>query len=344
MSNIKYFVTTDLYWQTLGQYAGHPLFHVMRRKISECVIRKSQNATFRNNRDKPFDADPKLSGIWHCKLSDELDAILFYRIEGDTLYLNMVGTHHDYPADGKNSLKAGPLADKNRNAMKAGHVDYPARRLLKWSRPLDLVGNPMLEEIDRDELRAISDLLLAENDDPAIYRRLFARDLLDASEDELDAWLREINVAHVEIERAFRRIDMARLTRRDRRAIESLERELAIDRDEILSRDGSGFTVACFVEAVRTAAGVQSELSCSSSGARNLRQILADFEEEPAENAQRLLVAARRLAVDLARKSEAADSAAFEIERLLAAAEGALGDPDSEAMEAYAASGPAKGR
>jgi mRNA-degrading endonuclease YafQ of YafQ-DinJ toxin-antitoxin module len=335
MSNIKFFATTDLFWQTLGEYAGHALFPLMRKKIKDCVHRKLQNPNFRNGRDKPFDVDPRLAGIWHCKLSEEIDAVLFYKIHGDTLFLTMVGSHHDYPADGKNSAKAAPLAEKNRNAVAAGHVDYPARKTLKWSRPKDLIGNPLLEEIDRDELYSIREALRVENDEATIFQRLFDKDIMDASEEEFDGWMRELVVAHIEIERALRRIDLSAISRRDRREISSLAVELEIDPEEILQRDGQGFTIELFVEAVRTGIEAQERIS---GGAKRSAQIVDDFEDSPADNAQRLLTLARRLVVDLSRKTDFADSAAHEVERLLVLAEVVLSDPDCAEMQNYAES------
>lgn len=335
MSNIKFFATTDLYWQTLGEYAGHANFAVMRRKIKECVHRKLQNPNFRNARDKPFDVDPRLAGIWHCKLSEDLDAVLFYKIHGDTLYLTMVGSHHDYPADGTNSAKATPLAEKNRNAVAAGHVDYPARKTLKWSRPKDLVGNPLLDEIDTTELSAIRDALREENDEAAIFKRLFDMDIMDASEEEFDGWMRELLVAHIEVERAIRRIEMGSISRRDRREISSLAPELETDPEDILRRDGHGFTIPLFVEAVRSGIDAQQRMS---RGQQRASEIVDDFEEDPAENAQRLLTLARRLVVDLSRKSDFAHSAAYEIERLLVTGEVVLSDPDSAEMQDFASS------
>jgi mRNA-degrading endonuclease YafQ of YafQ-DinJ toxin-antitoxin module len=335
MSNIKFFVTTDLFWETLGEYAGHALFPLMRKKIKDCVHRKLQNPNFRNARDKPFDVDPRLAGIWHCKLSEEIDAVLFYKIHGDTLFLTMIGSHHSYPADGKNSAKATPLAEKNRNAVAAGHVDYPARKSLKWSRPKDLIGNPLLEEIDREELCSIRDALRVENDEATIFRDLFGKDIMDSSEEEFDGWMREIVVAHIEIERALRRIDMSAISRRDRREISSLAPELEIDPEEILHRDGQGFTIELFVEAVKSGIDAQDRMS---RGAQKVARIVEDFEGDPTENAQRLLTLARRLVVDLSRKLDFADSASHEIERLLVLAEVVLSDPDCAEMQTYASS------
>jgi hypothetical protein len=332
MSNIKYFVTTDLYWQTLEQYAGHSFFPMMRRKIKECVQRKLFNPNFRNGRDKPFDVDARLAGIWHYKMSDEIDAVLFYKIHGDTLYLTMVGSHHDYPADGRNNLKAPTLAEKNRNAVASGHVDYPARKFLQWSRPKDLIGNPLLDEIDKAELNAIREILRQENDDAAIFQRLFKKDIMDASDEEFEGWIREVTVAHIEVERAVRRIEMGAISRRDRREISSIAEDLVIDPEEILRRDGKGFTVELFVEAVRN--GIDT-FEAMSRGPQRLSQIVDDFENDPVENAHRILTLGRKLTVELARKSETADKAAFEIERLLVFGEAVLSDPESDGMRDY---------
>lgn len=322
MSNIKFFATTNLFWQSLEQYAGHPLFPLMRRKMRECVQRKLHSPNFRNARDKPFDVDPRLAGIWHCKLTDEIDAVLFYRIHGDTLYLCMMGSHHDYPADGRNGAKANPLAEKLKNAVAAGHVDHPARAILKWITPKDLIGNPLLDEIDVRELAAIREILYAENVEGAIFRKTYGYDILEAPTELFDTWLREVLVAHIEIERAIRRVEMGAISRKDRREIASIAAELAIDPDEILRRDGVGFTVPRLIEAVLAGARLQ--------GGRHLMdaEALIDFfESEPEEHAQSFLLLARRKVHELSRKSHEADAAAYEIERLLVIGEVVLSDP-----------------
>jgi mRNA-degrading endonuclease YafQ of YafQ-DinJ toxin-antitoxin module len=335
MSNIKFYATTDLYWKTLENYAGHPLFPTIRRKIDECAQRKLHNPTFRNARDKPFDADPKLAGLWHCKLSEELDAVLFYRIHGDTLFLTMVGSHHDYPADGKNASKGASLAEKNRNAVAAGHVDHPGRKILRWARPKDLVGNPLLDEIDIDILVSIRDTLREENDEASIFERLFDRDIMDASEEVFDEWMREVLVAQIEVERAIRRVQMGSISRRDRREISSLAPEFEVDPEDVIRRDGDGFTIELLVDAVRNGLEVHARTSRLD---RSQAQIVDDFESDPAENAQRLLVLARKLCVELFKKSHDADKAAYEIERLLIIGEVVLSDPDCTEMQNYASS------
>ncbi|NTF16864.1 hypothetical protein G6L37_00295 [Agrobacterium rubi] len=335
MSNLKYFVTTDLYWKTLEQYAGHANFPMLRRKIKECVHRKLHDPTFKNSRDKTFDVDNRLSGIWHCKLSEEIDAVLFYRMHGDTLYLAMVGSHHDYPADGKNSGKAAPLAEKVRNAVAAGHVDHPSRHGVKWNRPRDLIGNAMLDETDVRELTAIWEELRRENDDGALFQRLNGIDIMDASEDAFDAWMKEILVAQIELERAIRRIEIGSISRRDRREISALAPELEIDPEDIIRRDGEGFTIEGFVEAVRIGIDVRDEIG---HGGQKAIRVVEDFEGDPAENAQILLTLARKLVVDLSRKSHRADGAAHEIERLLVLGEVVLSDPDCSQMLDYASS------
>lgn len=148
MSGIKYVLTTDLFWKTLSDYRRHANYQMIRDKIDETIFKKISDRHHRTSRDKPFDSDGNLHGIWHTRLSQEFDVVLFYTVKGDDLTLAMMGNHGDYPNGGKNKAKSGPLADRIWRAVDGGHNRSPKWDSLRWAHPSDLVGHPDLHEMD----------------------------------------------------------------------------------------------------------------------------------------------------------------------------------------------------
>lgn len=156
MSGIKYVITAELFWKTLSDYRRHANYQMIRDKIDETIYRKISDRHFRTSRDKPFDSDGRLHGIWHARLSQEFDVVLFYTIKGDDLTLAMMGNHGDYPNGGKNMAKKGPLADKIWRAVGKGHSRSPMWNSLRWAQPSDLIRHPDLHELDSRSLEFIS--------------------------------------------------------------------------------------------------------------------------------------------------------------------------------------------
>lgn len=196
MANLKFVTFTQLFWDTLEKHRNHTRYQDMRAKIAFCVQRKRENRQFSNNSDAAFvGSNATLAGIWHCKLSVNPDVVMFYTMEGDTLNLAMVGTHHDYPFQGKASARAPVLAKKVHGAIDRGHVPSPMWRSIRWSTPDDLLGNHELEETTIDELAAIMDVLELELYDAPIYRRTFGAELIDQDESAISEWLTKTDAA-----------------------------------------------------------------------------------------------------------------------------------------------------
>lgn len=209
MSNIRHFIATERFWETLEALRDKPDFDVIRRKIDEVLVRKAENAIFRSDRDKPFDADARLKGIWHCKLTSESDAVLFYALKGDAVVLGFVGSHKDYPFNGSNDSKVPTLVQKMKRALEARHVDSPSWKRLHWTIPDDLVHNRRLFELDIAALKAISDRLVEERTDAPIYEAVYGRPLLEAATDqEFEAWMTSIDRALAAVRSAARQVEI----------------------------------------------------------------------------------------------------------------------------------------
>jgi hypothetical protein len=229
MSNINYYIATDRYWETLEPLRDKPDFEVIRRKIDECVVRKSENAIFRSDRDKPFDADPRLKGIWHCKLTSETDAVLFYAIKGDAVVLGFVGSHKDYPFKGANESKVPSLAGRMKRALDAAHVGSPSWGGLHWTIPDDLVHNRRLFELDIHALNSITERLIKERSDAPIFERVHGRSILDKSvtEQDFDAWMTSIDKALAAVRAAGRRVEVGLKKPQEKEAISSVRSSLS---------------------------------------------------------------------------------------------------------------------
>ncbi|MCZ7861506.1 hypothetical protein O9X98_08850 [Agrobacterium salinitolerans] len=196
MADLKYVTFTQLFWDTLEKHRNHTRYQDMRAKIAFCVQRKRENRQFSNNSDAAFvGSNATLAGIWHCKLSVNPDVVMFYTMDGDTLNLAMVGSHHDYPFQGKASARAPVLAKKVHGAIDRGHVPSPMWRSIRWSTPDDLLSNHELVETTIDELAAIMDVLELELHDAPIYRQTFGAELIDQDESAIAEWLTKTDAA-----------------------------------------------------------------------------------------------------------------------------------------------------
>jgi mRNA-degrading endonuclease YafQ of YafQ-DinJ toxin-antitoxin module len=196
MADLKFVTFTQLFWDTLEKHRNHSRYQDMRAKIAFCVQRKRENRHFSNNNDTAFvTTNSNLAGIWHCKLSVNPDVVMFYTMAGDTLNLAMIGSHHDYPFQGKALGRAPVLARKVHGAIERGHVPSPMWRNIRWSTPDDVVNSHELEETTLDELSAIMDVLEMELHDAPIYRRVYGTDLIEQDEATITAWLSQADAA-----------------------------------------------------------------------------------------------------------------------------------------------------
>ncbi|MBY3433061.1 hypothetical protein HFN89_02560 [Rhizobium laguerreae] len=196
MAELKFVTFTQLFWDTLEKHRNHTRYQDMRAKIAYCVQRKRENRQFSNNSDAAFvGSNTTLAGIWHCKLSLNPDVVMFYTLGRDTLNLAMVGSHHDYPYQGKASARAPVLAKKVHGAIERGHVPSPVWPTIRWSTPDDILANHELVETTLDELAAIMDVLELELYDAPIYRQIFGAELIDQDETAISEWLTKTDAA-----------------------------------------------------------------------------------------------------------------------------------------------------
>lgn len=196
MAGISSICITGLFWETLGRHRGQEYYANLRAAVDKLIVRKSEDVGPINGRDKYFN-DTELKGTWHCALSRNPDIVMFYTVADGTLNLAMLGTHHDYPSDGKNRNAAPRTATKVHNAIRSGHRHSPSWKAIPWRRPSDLVGHRELNEASPQALDAIIHDLNSEGETGDAFRRLHGRDLLAGSGtiEELDAWLSEVEAA-----------------------------------------------------------------------------------------------------------------------------------------------------
>ena len=227
MADLKYITITQLFWDTLEKHRSHKRYPDFRAKIARCVEMKMADRTFSNGSDTQFlaSANKHLAGIWHAKLSVNPDVVMFYTIDGDTLNLAMIGSHHDYPHAGKKGVhKAETLGNKIKAWVGRDHVASPEWEAIRWSRPSDLIGNHELDETTAGQLGDIMDTLRQELVDAPLYRRLYNAELEDASEETITDWFVETENALIAVEAAQERV---RLVERSRGAEHSPIRSFA---------------------------------------------------------------------------------------------------------------------
>jgi hypothetical protein len=174
MSGIKYVVTTELFWDTLEDYRRHGNYMMLRDKIDDTIRRKAIDRHYRTSRDKPFEPTSRLRDIWHIRLSQEFDVVMFYTVEGDDMTLAMLGNHGDYPNGGRGASKEGPLARRIWKAVQSGHVVSPMWKTLRWSHPSDILKSRDLHEMDPRELERLRGELTTEVETMARFERATA--------------------------------------------------------------------------------------------------------------------------------------------------------------------------
>jgi mRNA-degrading endonuclease YafQ of YafQ-DinJ toxin-antitoxin module len=206
MSDLKYVTMTQLFWDTLEQHRGHVRYQDIRAKIAWTVERKVENRTHRTNSDYSFVSNKYLEDIWHAKLSVNPDVVLFYVMSQDTLSLAMIGSHHDYPHGGKHLHKAESLGRRLRASVERGHVASPSWNRIRWTLPLDLIGNPELEEASMDQLESIMDRLRNELVDGPIFRQVHGTALEDQDIAVIEDWFTGVDHALQAVEAAQERV------------------------------------------------------------------------------------------------------------------------------------------
>jgi mRNA-degrading endonuclease YafQ of YafQ-DinJ toxin-antitoxin module len=205
MSGLKFITMTQLFWDTLEQHRGHRRYADMRARIAFSVERKIDDPTYRSNSEYPF-YGKNLEGIWHAKLSVNPDVVMFYTVSSETINLAMVGSHHDYPHQGKNAQKALPLAKKIWTSLERGHVPSPGWSQIKWNVPADITWSFELEETTLDHLEEIENELKLEMQEAPIFERVHGQKLDDADIEVFTEWLAETDRALEAVDRAQERV------------------------------------------------------------------------------------------------------------------------------------------
>lgn len=186
MPGIKGVKFTDLFWETLEPHRKHPNYRFIREKLRDFMLKKAENFGPCSTRDKPFLAScPQLAGIWHFAFSRNPDIVLFYTLSDGYLNMAMLGTHHDYPSDGKNRSAGQRSGTRVRSSIAREPVMNPGWRTLQWSDPSDLLGHPDLPELSAGALRTLLQEIDAELDSAPRFEALHGHPITDASEDDV---------------------------------------------------------------------------------------------------------------------------------------------------------------
>jgi hypothetical protein len=178
----------DLFWRTLEPHRGQGYYPGLRDKLTWFIQRKVETTDPASGRDNYFGAIKALSGIWHFAISRTPDVVIFYTLDGGHLNLALVGSHHDYPFNGKNLGSSARTAERVHNTIAAGHVPTPGWSTLRWNDPEELLRHPDLPQLSAQALDALTSELVEEMDEGARYRKSKGIPVEDASEEEFDRY------------------------------------------------------------------------------------------------------------------------------------------------------------
>jgi hypothetical protein len=169
---------------------------MLRAKLAELIERKRESSGPASGRDTTFgSSNALLAGIWHFAALRSPDVVVFYVIEDGALCLAMVGSHHDYPFNGKNLSASARTGTRVRNAVAAGDSGSPMWPSLEWGDPSEVCGHPELGELSAPALDRLALELVEEMEDGARY---FARNgvrVEDGPEDEFERYFAALSAA-----------------------------------------------------------------------------------------------------------------------------------------------------
>lgn len=189
--SIKRVNFSALFWETLLPLRPHARYHSFRGQIEELLRQWATGEHRASARDKVFNSETALGGIWHFHLSRQPDVVLFYVVSGDTLTLAMMGDHSDYCFSGSGRNASLRTAARIKKASTEGHEPSPQWKSLAWKRPSDLSGDPYLHEASFQALGTVLEALQAELEEPFLYSRLHGQSIYDAPEAAFSAWIDE---------------------------------------------------------------------------------------------------------------------------------------------------------
>lgn len=183
----------DLFWRTLEPHRNESHYPGLRSKLLTFLRRKEQSLDPVSGRDNRFGATNRLlNGLWHFAIIRNPDVVIFYTVDAGVLSLAMVGSHHDYPSDGKNMTAAARTAGRVRNTVAGPDVPVPGWPSLRWSDPRDILRSPDLPELGA---QALDDLLwevIAEMESGTRYEEANGRSVLDVGEAEFERYLSDL--------------------------------------------------------------------------------------------------------------------------------------------------------
>jgi hypothetical protein len=188
--------TSDLFWRTLEPHRIQSHYQTLRNKIAELIQRKRESTGPASGRDSPFGSNNALlAGIWHYKALRNPDVVVFYVIEKGALCLAMVGSHDDYPFNGKNLSASARTGTRIRNAVAAGDSGSPMWPALSWGDPSEIPGHPELDELSAPALDRLAIELLEEMEDGPRYVTRNGRRVEDGPEEEFERYFADLSAA-----------------------------------------------------------------------------------------------------------------------------------------------------
>ncbi|MCS4088727.1 hypothetical protein [Rhizobium sp. BK176] len=200
MQGVKRVLYTDLYWDSLAEFRNTPYYRQIHENIIACVANKVRDRNFWSPTDEMFSAQKELKGIWHARILGVPLRLLFYKIEGDTLYFGSIGTHADYGWKGKNSKAAERLVERFRHSISRGHVPFPDWDPFRWNDPATLVDHPEMAVLSSKSLRVLYGQLSEEYETLTLFKRKHGERAVEDLELAV-SWIETISQARDQVER-----------------------------------------------------------------------------------------------------------------------------------------------
>jgi hypothetical protein len=185
----------ELFWETLEDHRGQAYYQQLRRKLAEFIGQKLERSDPVSARDKPFQSSTPLSGVWHFAIQRNPDVVIFYTLRGG-LNFAMVGSHHDYGFHGQNKTAMSRTAARIHNALASAPRPTPQWKTFRWIRPSDVTGDGFLGDLHPNTLENLLGELEQEMATCARYLRANGREITEAGEEALDAYMAELVRAH----------------------------------------------------------------------------------------------------------------------------------------------------
>ena len=185
----------DLFWKTLEPHRGQGYYLGLREKLTWFARRKEESTSPVSGRDNYFGKIKDLAGIWHFAALRTPDVVIFYTLDEGCLNLAMIGSHADYPFNGKNLGASKRTAARVNGAVARDPVPTPDWEGLRWEDPSELLGHPDLPELSVPGLDKVIGDLTTEMDDGNRYVARFGVEIERQSEAEFDRYVNALSDA-----------------------------------------------------------------------------------------------------------------------------------------------------